>query len=131
MKWKYVVTWLPGIVIGILNGMLREGLYRQVLNELPAHQLSGVSFVLLFGVYVWFILPWLSLSSGAEAIRCGLTWLALTVVFEFLFGHFVMGHPWERLFHDYNILEGRTWVIVLVWIAAAPAVLYGFRKRVP
>ena len=129
MKWKYVLAWIPGIAVGILNGMLREGLYGQVMNELPAHQLSGVSFVLLFGVYVWFIVPWLGLSPGSEAIRLGLTWLVLTVVFEFLFGHFVMDHSWDRLLHDYNILEGRVWVFVLAWIAAAPVVLYRFQKR--
>jgi hypothetical protein len=29
--------------------------------------------------------------------------------FEFLVGHYVMGHPWSRLLHDYNILAGRLW----------------------
>jgi hypothetical protein len=58
-----------------------------------------------------------------------LTWLVLTVIFEFLFGHFVMGHPWSSLFHDYNLLAGRVWVLVLIWIAAAPSIFYRIQRR--
>ncbi|MEW6447103.1 MAG: hypothetical protein AB1426_03305, partial [Bacillota bacterium] len=54
----------------------------------------------------------------------GLIWLVLTVAFEFGFGHFVMGHSWSRLLHDYNLLKGRLWVLVLLWVAIAPYVFY-------
>lgn len=128
MNWKYLVSWIPGIPIAIINGLLRTSFYMQFLNELQAHQLSAVSFIVLFGIYVWFILYWLKLSSPHEAVRLGLSWLVLTVVFEFLFGHFVMGHPWARLVHDYNILAGRVWVFVLFWIASSPSIFYRLHR---
>jgi hypothetical protein len=131
MNWKYLVSWIPGIPIAIVNGLIRTCLYMQFLTELHAHQLSAVSFIVLFGIYVWFVLRWLKLSSTQEAFRLGLTWLVLTVVFEFLFGHFVMGHPWSSLFHDYNLLAGRVWVLVLIWIAAAPSIFYRIQRGRP
>jgi apolipoprotein N-acyltransferase len=124
INWKYILSWIPGIPIAIVNGIIRDSFYRQFLNELHAHQLSALSFFVLFGIYVWFILKWLKLDSLQDGLRLGLTWLVLTVAFEFLFGHFVMGHPWERLFHDYNLLAGRVWVLVLLWIAAAPLIFF-------
>jgi len=124
MNWKYLVSWIPGIPIAILNGILRNSIYREFLSELHAHQLSTVSFIVFFGIYVWFILKWLKLSSAQEAFRLGLIWLVLTVAFEFLFGHFVMGNSWVSLFHDYNLLAGRVWVLVLIWIAAAPSIFF-------
>ena len=127
MKWRYIVSWLPGIPIAIANGILREVVYKARMDDLPAHQLSVVSFILLFGVYVWLVLPWLKLSTRAEAARVGLLWLVLTVAFEFLFGHYAMGHSWETLLHDYNLASGRLWVVVLLWIAIAPWI--GFRLR--
>lgn len=127
MKWRYIVSWLPGIPIAIANGILREVVYKARMDDLQAHQLSVVSFILLFGAYVWLILPWLKLSSRAEATRVGLLWLVLTVAFEFLFGHYVMGHAWKTLLHDYNLASGRLWVVVLIWIAIAPWI--GFRLR--
>ena len=50
----------------------------------------------------------------------GLIWLGLTVAFEFLFGRFVAGHSWIRLLQDYNILAGRVWSLLLLWVALAP-----------
>jgi len=127
MKWREVVAWLPGIPIAIANGILREVVYKARLDDLQAHQLSVVSFILLFGVYVWLVLPWLKLSTRAQAAHVGLLWLVLTVAFEFLFGHYAMGHSLKTLLHDYNIASGRLWILVLLWIAIAPYI--GFRLR--
>jgi hypothetical protein len=123
VKWKYLLTWIPGVPIAIANGSIRQFIYQVYFDELTAHQLSVLSFIPLFGLYVWFIIPWLKLNSTVEAIHVGVFWLAITVIFEFIFGHFVMGHPWTKLFHDYNFLEGRIWVVVLIWITISPLVL--------
>ncbi len=129
IKWKYVAAWFPGVIIAIANGMVRQFGLQQFLTELQAHQLSVLTFSILFGVYVWYILGWLNLHSGKEAFRVGFLWLALTISFEFLFGHYVMGHPWDRLLHDYNLFEGRLWVVVLAWITVAPFVLSKMRRE--
>jgi hypothetical protein len=47
-------------------------------------------------------------------------WLLLTVLFELLFGHYVMGDPWTKLLEAYNILKGNLWVLVLLVTPAAP-----------
>ncbi|MHB9013841.1 MAG: hypothetical protein ACYC49_16640 [Ignavibacteriaceae bacterium] len=122
------LSWLPGIVIAIGNGSLRQFVYNLFFDELEAHQLSVLSFIIFFGIYVWLILPWLKLSSTAEAIRVGVFWLTLTIIFEFIFGHFVMDHPWKDLFHDYNLLSGRLWVIVLLWTAISPYLFFRLRS---
>jgi hypothetical protein len=54
-------------------------------------------------------------------------WLAMTITFEFGFGHFVAGDPWSRLLHDYNILEGRVWGLFLLWVTVSPYVFYTIR----
>jgi len=124
MMWRAVLLWVPGIPIAIANGSLREFVIRKHVGELAAHQISVATFIVLFGAYVWLVLPWLRLASGADALRVGFVWLGLTVAFEFVFGHYVMGHPWAVLLHDYNILQGRLWVVVLVWTALAPFVCF-------
>ncbi|MDI9646717.1 MAG: hypothetical protein QFX40_08545 [Archaeoglobales archaeon] len=50
----------------------------------------------------------------------GITWLIATLVFEFVAGYYVFGNPLERLFADYNLLEGRMWILVLITILVAP-----------
>jgi hypothetical protein len=50
-------------------------------------------------------------------------WLALTVAFEFVFGRLVAKQSWSDLVADYNLARGRTWPLVLAWIAIGPAAM--------
>jgi len=122
--WKYILAWFPMIFIAIANGIFREKFLAGRFSELQAHQLSTVSMIVLFGVYVWILLRTWPPMSTIETIYIGLLWLFFTVIFEFLFGHFIAGHSWNKLFHDYNILAGRVWILVLIWISIAPYVIY-------
>jgi hypothetical protein len=53
----------------------------------------------------------------------------MTISFEFLFFHYVRNIPWEVLLHDYNIFEGRVWILVLIWTTIAPWVMWKWRKE--
>ena len=124
MFWEYAILWLGLAVLGILNGAVRNYVYRNALGELRAHQVSTFTLIVLMGVYTWafgFLWP---LESAAQALEIGLMWLGMTVAFEFLFGHFVMKNPWPKLLFDYNISKGRIWLLVLVWTALAPLAVY-------
>jgi len=125
---KYAAFWLGLLFIGILNGAIREIVYKDALGELFAHQLSSFFAVLLISVYVWILEGRWKLSSSYEGLAVGLIWLVQTIMFEFLFGHYVMGHSWERLFADYNVFEGRFWSIVVFWVAVAPLIVYKVRE---
>ena len=124
---RYTVSWIGMVIIAIMNGVIRDVLYGKRLGELTAHQISTFTLIVLSGLYLWLLgLAW-KIPSPNQAITIGLIWLALTVAFEFLFGHYVAKHPWTRLFHDYNIFKGRIWVLVLIWITIAPYVFYRFQ----
>ncbi len=126
---KYVVAWLPLLLIAMLNGALRVGVYGPYLSELHAHQLASALGIILFGIYIRALIDYWRPESGRQALHIGLLWLALTVAFEFLFMHYVAGHSWRTLLYDYNILEGRVWVVVLLWLTLAPYVFYRLQRR--
>ena len=125
---RYALLWLGLLFIGILNGAVRERIYKDALGELFAHQLSSFIMVFLISGYVWILEGRWKLSSSYEALAIGLIWLVQTMMFEFLFGHYVMGHPWDKLFADYNVFEGRFWSIVVFWVAVAPLIVYKVRE---
>jgi hypothetical protein len=58
----------------------------------------------------------------------GATWLALTVAFEFGFGHWVDGRSWSELAANYDVTTGHVFVVVLIWVAAGPAVVRALRR---
>ena len=121
---KYAFFWVGAVVLAIINGTLREKVYGPRLTELAAHQLASVIAILLFGVYLFALHLLWPLESARQAIQVGVLWLLLTVIFEFIFGHYVMGHSWRRLFNDYNLAAGRLWLLVLAWVAVAPWVIH-------
>ena len=124
----YVGCWPGMVVIGILNGIMRENLYGQSMRELSAHQLSTLFGLFLFGLFIWFLTGVRQIESAKQAIIIGVIWLVMTVIFEFVFGHFVIGHTWSKLFQDYNFFQGRVWLLVLIWITIAPYMFFRIRS---
>jgi hypothetical protein len=121
---RYVLAWIPMVFIGVINGILREVTYGKYLNELRAHQVSTATGVLLLGLYIFLVARLWGFESPTQALIIGCIWLALTVGFEFIFGHYIAGHSWSKLLADYNIFAGRLWSIVLLWVAVAPVLFY-------
>jgi hypothetical protein len=117
---KYLLAWLPMVFIAIANGALRVATYGTVMPELRAHQLSTAIGAVLVGAYIWVIVRVWPPPSARQALAIGALWAALTVAFEFSFGHLVMGNPWPRLLHDYNLPAGRVWLVFLAWLTIAP-----------
>ena len=116
----YVLFWLGMPLLAILNAIVREKVYKNAIGELAAHQLSTAILIVLIGIYTWLIsLGWRP-ETAAQAFIIGGVWLVLTVSFEFGFGRLVMKHSWKRLLHDYNILKGCVWILVLLWTLLAP-----------
>lgn len=125
---RYTFAWLILMVAAIINGALREAVYKNSLGDLRAHQLSTLTGIILLGVVIWALSRIWPLASAKQAWTVGFIWLAMTIAFEFLFGHFVAGHPWSKLLQDYNILAGRVWLLVLIWTTIAPYLFYRLRR---
>lgn len=125
---RYALLWLGLPLIAMLNGTIREFVYRNTLGELFAHQLSSFTAVILISIYVWIIEERWKFSSSSEALAVGLIWLVQIIIFEFLFGHYAMGNSWEILFADYNVFEGRFWSIVVFWTATVPLIVHRVRE---
>jgi hypothetical protein len=110
---KYTIAWIPMVFIAIANGAIRQLGYGKLLGELSAHQLSCLTGITFFLLYTWCLSLYRPLESSRQAFTIGLIWLILTIAFEFLFMHYGAKVPRGKLLRDYNILEGRLWVLVL------------------
>lgn len=128
MLLRYTLAWFVLMIAAIINGALREAVYKNSLGDLRAHQLSTLTGIILFGVVIWALSRFWPLASAQQAWTVGFIWLAMTIAFEFFFGHFVAGHPWSKLLQDYNIFAGRVWLLVLIWTTIAPYLFYRLRR---
>ena len=103
------------------------GTHCRCLIIVAAHQLSTAIGLCLFSIFFWLLTGAFRLESSGQSLGIGAMWLVLTILFEFVFGHFVMEHSWGKLFADYNILEGRLWSLVLIWTFIGPYVFFKIR----
>ena len=126
---KYILGWFVLLITAVINGAMRDGLYKESLGDLAAHQVSTVSGISLFAVVIWWMGRHWPIPSAQQAWMIGIMWLVMTLCFEFGFFHFVMGHPWSELLQAYNILEGRVWIVVLIWTLVAPYVFFRIGQR--
>lgn len=121
---RALLTWILFIPIAILNGILRNDVYQQYTGELLGHQISTITGSIAFVALVYLMMGKLVKDlEGKHLIWIGLVWIAMTICFEFPFGHYVIGHSWQKLFHDYNILEGRIWILFLLVCACSPLIV--------
>jgi hypothetical protein len=125
---RWVQAWPGGALIGIANGVTRQATYGKRLSESSAHQVSTLSAIGAFAGYFWLLERRWPIPSRGEALKVGGAWLGLTVAFEFGFGRLVAKQTWCDLLADYNLAAGRTWPLVLAWIAAGPAVVRELRR---
>jgi len=127
---KSILMWFILVIIAIINGMFREFVITPNLGSSIGHILSTISLILLLLFATFLFLRYLNSDfSKKELISIGFLWLLLTISFEFIFGHFVMGHTWEKLFADYNILNGKIWILVLFTTFLAPVIVGSRAKR--
>jgi hypothetical protein len=46
----------------------------------------------------------------------------------FLGSHYLFGNPWQRLLADYNLAQGRIWVLVPLATLVAPVIAFALRQ---
>jgi len=114
-------TWLLFMIIAIINALLRNVVYKPIIGDLRAHQVSTIIFMALILIVTYLVLKVTHLElTTQETFIIGTVWLLLTICFEFLAGHYVFGNSIDKLIVDYNILKGRIWSLVLITTFFAP-----------
>ncbi len=120
-----VLLWFAFALIAIIVAGFREKAVKPIFGEELGHAAGTVIFIVLQLLIIYlFVRAFCSSLELRNFIYLGICWFAATVAFEFIFGHYVMGHPWEKLLADYNLLKGRLWSLVLLIDLAAPAAFY-------
>lgn len=125
---RIVAVWMLLLVVAVANGAAREFLLVPRLGAQTGHVVSTVVLCAAILVVALLTIRWMAPRGRRGALWAGGTWLALTLGFEFLAGHYIFGNSWEKLFADYNLLRGRVWIVVLIATLFAPAWAYGWKR---
>lgn len=117
---RWILAWLGGPVLGIVNGGTRELVYEEALGEKAAGIVSTGTLLALLGGYMCLLERRWPLENQREALTVGAGWAALTVVFESAFGHWVEGESWTSVLENYDVTAGKAWIVVPAAMVVGP-----------
>lgn len=120
MWWKAILFWFVLMLLAIGNGTVRIKLIIPHTGLTAGLAISTVMLCALILLATWLSIRWLGPGEAQQAWGIGLLWLAMTLGFEFGAGRFLFKKPWSELLVDYDITQGRIWVLVPIVTAMAP-----------
>ena len=116
--------WFVIVIAAILNGTFREKILVPVIGSSMALPVSGILLAVLVFLVAFMLVSSIGSSETKVYILLGLFWVLLTLSFEFLFGHFIVGRSWHEIMQVFNVKKGDLFIVVLAitgispWLAA-------------
>ena len=117
---KSLLLWSIIAVFAIANGLLREKLLAPLFSETLALPISGISLSFIIFLVTWLMFPLISGNTKSTYILVGILWVILTLIFEFLFGHFAAGKPWSVILQGFNVASGNLFILALLSSLMSP-----------
>lgn len=117
-----LIPWIVMVLFAIASGTIRQHYILPKVGEQKAHVFGTIVFLLLQFIVIHIYITTYCIYETGLLLMTGFFWVGLTILFEFVFGHYVMKHPWKKLIADYNIFNGRLWMLVLINNVTAPLI---------
>ena len=119
---KSFIIWCCIVPCAIINGGLRELLLIPILGEKIAMIVSGLILCFVIYLIAYFLLPKLRIKEKNELITIRISWVILTLVFEFSMG--VMNNlSFEEMMKAYDITTGNLWSAIVLYIGFVPLIV--------
>jgi len=117
---KAALIWFCIVSLAILNGLMREFLFVPVIGATAALPLSGVSLAMIVFAVSFVAIGFIAVTSKQACFMVGAQWILMTLVFELLFGHFVLGKSWPELLQVFSLAKGDLFILVLLTSFLSP-----------
>ena len=103
--------WFILVIAAILNGEFRNS-FITPKGEHAGHVISTITFICVILVVTYLFISNLKIGyTKTDLLLVGVFWLILTILFEFVFGHYVVGYSWDKLFADSIFSKGEYGVL--------------------
>ena len=117
---KATGIWLLIVIAAIINGVLREKLIAPMVGVETALSISGITLSIMIFLFSLMSVSFLGALETKTYLFVGIFCPLLTLSFEFLFGHYVVGKSWNDIMRVFNIQKGDLFAVVLFVTAISP-----------
>lgn len=117
---RTLLVWLGIMSAETVNGICRELFLTPRLGDVTARRVSfGIALALILLIAV-FTAPYFAELSNFVRIMVGVSWAALTFIFEAVFLAYLTGVSFDRVLSDYDPRLGGLMGFGLLYLALAP-----------
>lgn len=120
---KTIAVWIIMAVLAILNGFFRENILLPNIGQNFALPISGMSLSLIIFIVTYLTFPLFNKQTYLTYFFIGLQWVLMTLLFEFVFGHYVVGKTWSEILQVFDIVSGNLFVVVLLTSLFSPLII--------
>jgi uncharacterized membrane protein YadS len=117
---RALYPWFAILALAFVNGAFRELVLVPRLRHPWALLISGILLSCCVLAIAYLTVARLRISNSGQLLAIGCTWLLLTLLFEFGFGHFFQGKSWNELRGAYQFENGNLWSLVLLVVLFGP-----------
>ena len=129
LVFKTSIIWGIIALLAIINGIFREGILLSNLGQNMAILVSGIMLSIIVFMVTYISFPLFGKHHVHTYFLIGLQWVIMTLIFELIFGHYVMGKPWSEILQVFNIMQDDLFIIVLVVSLFSPLLVAKMRNK--
>ncbi len=123
MLLRALAIWLVIAAAEVAQGWLRVRLLNRRVGDRRARQIGVGTGSLLILLIAWLALPWIGPRTPSEAWLVGAVWAGLMVALDVGFGRWVFRASWARIAEEFDLSRGRSLVLGLLVVLAAPRIV--------
>ncbi len=114
-------VWFAFVVSVIVNSGFRDALFDPISSVYPVHVASVLFLVTVVVLVTSFFLGGDSGGhSWTDMLIVGATWFVLSFLFEMIVGRYLIGVSRWTMLANYNVMQGRLWLLVLLAELVSP-----------
>lgn len=126
---KASMIWFLIAIFAILNGVFRENVLISNLGQSMAVSVSGITLSMIVFIVTYLFFPLFGKQYALTYFLIGLQWVFMTLLFEFFFGHYMMGKSWSDILQVFNIMKGDLFIIVLIVSLLSPLLVAKIKNK--
>lgn len=127
---RALALWMILMLAETLHGLWRVKVLAIWIGDAAAREVSVFTGSLVILLITFAFIGWISARSAPTLLMVGATWVALTVVYEFILGRVVFHQTWADIASDFDLLHGRLLPIGLLFLLFAPLLAARLRGQI-
>jgi hypothetical protein len=117
---KACYWWLGFMAVTSAGALIRKKFLTAMVGQVEGRALDTMVVSAIIFALICAYVSRLDGATPGSLVRLGIFWTVLTILFDYIFSHYVLGVAWEFIGINYNIAQGRLWPLELLVILFGP-----------